>query len=178
MKRKIFTDQMEKIRDQLQTLYNERFLATASLTLEQWEEQVGLPSNPSGLTLQQRRARVIARIRTGPFTRQRRKDIVETYLLSTFGQTTQLTLDGAPLLAPGLPLYSDATSLIGLYTITEDIPNFSYTVSINSNAQIDSAGLQRELKKITPAGINFFITYTQQQTAAAVNQMPLMFGSW
>ena len=160
--RKVFSDQMKMVADQIQTLYTERFVFTASQTLDQWEEEVGLPINPGSLSVQQRRARILARRQKGPFTRTRRQQVVETYLLSTFGQTTQLTLLGAAITPAGLPLYSDATSLVGLYTITEDISNFSYTVTINSSAQIDQAGLLRELSKITPAGINFTVTYTGQ----------------
>lgn len=160
LKRKIFSDQMKEVSDQIATLWAERFVSTASQTLDQWEEEVGLPINPSGLTTQQRRARILARRQKGPFTRARRQQIVETYLLSTFGLTTQLTLQGAILTAGGLPLYSDATSLVGLYTITEDVTNFHYTVTINSSAQIDQQGIQRELEKVTPAGISFNITYS------------------
>lgn len=162
LKRKIFSDQMADVADQIATLWSERFVATASQTLEQWETQVGLPANPSGVTVEQRRARILARRQKGPFTRTRRKQVVETYLLSTFGLTTQLTLDGAALTPAGLPLFSDATTLVGLYTITENITNFSYQVSIAASAQIDQAGLARELSIITPAGINFTIVYTSQ----------------
>lgn len=167
--RKVFADKMKEVADQIATLYGERFVFTASETLEQWEQEIGLPVATT-LSDQQRRSRIQARRQQGAFTRTKRKQVIEAYLQATFGQTTRLSVDGVPFTASGLPLYSDVTSLIGLYTVTENITNYSYSVDINSTAQIDAAGLTRELQRITPAHISFSITYSGTVPAQTIRK--------
>jgi uncharacterized protein YmfQ (DUF2313 family) len=159
LKRKIFSDQMTDVRNQIALLYSERFVNTSVQLLDMWEEQVGIAINPTGLTTAQRRARILSALNKQPFTRARRQAVVETFLTATFGNTIRLTPDGVPFSAAGLQLFSDASSLTGLYTITENITNFSYAVSIQPTALVDQAALVRELRRITPAHINFTVTF-------------------
>jgi hypothetical protein len=155
--RKIFTDQMQLVADQQTTLYNERFVDTSEEFLDEHERSYGLPVAPVGRTLQERRTDVMLRIQVGPFTRTRRQMIVEQFITATFGNPLQLTPDGIPLVAGGVPLFSEASSLTGLYAIVEDIPDFSYEVRIKDTVTPDVVGLTRELNRITPAGISFTV---------------------
>jgi hypothetical protein len=83
---------------------------------------------------------------------------VENYIGATFGTPVSFSPTGIPMSASGVPLYSGATSVTAAYKIIEDIPNFTYTVRILNTITV-SSGLQRELARITPAGITFSIVY-------------------
>lgn len=147
---------LEDRRQDLEQLWLEMNINTASLYLGAWEEQMGLPPNVS-TDIIKRRASVKARFKKGPFTRTRRKEIVEDYLLATLGPAVELTPDGVPLTAGGVPLYSGASSVTSLYSIVENIPAFSYTVHIDPSAAIDFAALTRDLARITPSGYSFTV---------------------
>jgi hypothetical protein len=156
--RKIFADKIQEISDQIGTLYQERFPLSSQLYLDKWEYEVGLPSPSSSLSTAQRRQAIVSRLNTGLFTRTRRKLIVENYLAATYGDAIQLTPSGVALVPAGVPIYSGLTAGVGtLYTITEDIPNFHYTVTINPAVTPDLVNMTRELERITPSGISFDI---------------------
>lgn len=157
--RRTFTDQMQEVVDQLALLYAERFVATATATLDQWEEEVGLPIEPSGKTTAQRRASILGRLKTGPFTRARRAAIIDASITATFGQTIALIAAGVPFDAGGLGLFSDITSTVGLYTITENVSNFSFNIDFATGTTVDEVSIRRDMDAILPAGINYTITY-------------------
>jgi hypothetical protein len=157
--RKVLTDHPQLTVDQLNALYLEMFVLTSVAYLGRWEEQVGLPANPTAsITL--RRAMVLERLSKRLFTRTRRREIVERFLQNTLGEAVQLTPEGVALTPEGVPLYSgELESVLNLYFITEDIETFHYTVYIASTATPNEDSLIRELLFLTPAGISFEIVY-------------------
>ncbi len=156
--RKVFSDLAQNISDWQNTLYNEKFVETSSMFLDQWEIEVGLPPNPTDQTISDRRVNVLARLQHGPFTRTRRDNIVKRYVETTFGNPIQLVPVGVEIVSGGIPIYGEAGDVSTLYLIVEDIPNFHYTVWIASTNTPDLVALTAELKRITPAGISFSIT--------------------
>lgn len=160
--RRIFTDQLQQAIDQLSLMYAEKFVSTSVEFLDEHEKSVGLPPNPTNISLNQRRERVLARLRKGPFSRARRRALVEGYILATFGQPIQLTPAGVefPLDGSGLQLFAESGALDNFIRIYEFIQNYSYLVKIASSVTPDLLGLTRELLRITPAGISFTIDTT------------------
>lgn len=156
--RKIFSDLAQNISDWQLTLYNEKFVETSTMFLDQWEIEVGLPPNPADQSISDRRANVLARLQHGPFTRTRRYNTVQRYVETTFGNVIQLVPAGVPIPGTGIPIYGEAGDVSTLFEIFEDIPNFHYTVWIASTNMPDLVALTAELKRITPAGISFNIT--------------------
>lgn len=155
--RKLITDRTEELIDQQTTLYNERFVDTATEFLDEWERAVDLPINSASLSVIQRRQNVLGRLARGAFTRTRRAQLVEKFITATFGDPIQLTPAGVPLTTAGVPLYTEATDVTPLYRIVEDIPNFHYQVRIKDTVLLDLVGLTRELNRITPAHYSFDI---------------------
>lgn len=125
--------------------------------LPEWEYMLDLPSGNLLLTDGKRRAAIQARFQRGPFTRTRRKAVVESFISVTFGDPSLFTSAGLSL-SPYITMYSGVTNVSSAYEIIEDIPNFAYTVYVLSSVGIDSVGLTRELGRITPAGISFTIS--------------------
>lgn len=156
--RRILSDFIQELIDQQQTIYNERFVTTSTIYLDEHELQVGLPVGVPGKTIEQRRAEVLSRYARGPFTRTRRRQIVEKYISATFGTPLMLSPTGIPLTAAGLPIYAETSSVVASYKIVENISGFSYVVRIISTTTPDLASLTRELNRLTPAGISFTIT--------------------
>ena len=156
--RKVFSDLAQDISNWETILYNEKFVNTSMRFLDQWEIEVGLPPNPVGPSLADRRADVLARLQHGPFTRTRRADLVARYVATTFGAPIQLVPQGVALVTAGVPIYGESGDITTLYEIIEDIPGFHYTVWIANTNTPDLDALNRELKRITPAGISFTIT--------------------
>ena len=156
--RKTFSDLAQDISDWQLTLYNEKFVETSTQFLDQWEIEVGLPPNPTDQDISERRNNVLSRLQHGPFTRTRRKNIVERYVKTTFGSPIQLVPAGVAMISGGVPIYGEAGDVSTLYLIVEDIPNFHYTVWIAGTNTPDLVALTAELKRITPAGISFNIT--------------------
>src|SRR4029077_7660520 len=156
--RKIFSDKTQDVVNWTDTLYNERFVITSTVFLDQWEIEVGLPPNPTGISISQQRAAVLSRLQKGPFTRKRRNEIIERYVQTTFGNPIQLVPDGVPIPTDGIPIYGEPGDVTSLYLVVEDQPNFSYLVWIANTNTPDLNSLTRELKRITPAGISFNIT--------------------
>lgn len=84
--------------------------------------------------------------------------IVEDFITDTFGSPVAFDPTGVPLSSDGVPLYGEYGDVSTMYTITEDVENFSYTVNVIPSVDIDQAGLERELAYFTPSGISFTIT--------------------
>jgi hypothetical protein len=158
--RGIWAAKIEDLIGEQDMLYAERFIPTSQQFLDEWERQTGTPANPGGFNTQSRRAIIQGRIRKGPFTRTKRKEIVERYLSATFAGGIALTPEGLSLTSAGISLASTTapTNLSTVYKIVEDIPNFRYHVYI-LNAYTPSAGLANELARITPSGISFDINF-------------------
>jgi hypothetical protein len=151
--RKIFTDAVQLLIDQQSLIWKERFVARADTFLDEWEFQAGIPENPPGLSVGQRRLKILNRLRSGPFTDQRRIEIIEPYILATFGVSVELGPGGVSLTG-GIPLMADAGGdPRQYYRVYEDVRNFAYEVWIASGLTPDVAGMLRDLKRITPAGI-------------------------
>lgn len=158
--RKALTDLPQEAVDQISELFLELFVVTASGYLSRWEEQVGLPKNPPSLTTLQRRNLILSRLIKTPFTRTRRREIVESYLRPTLGAAPQFTPEGLALTPDGIPLFSDVlTDVTDLYFIVEDIEGFAYYVYISDAATVNEVALNRDLFFFTPAGIYFQIAF-------------------
>lgn len=155
--RKLFTDHIQELINQQDTIYNERFVDTSTQFLDEWEIQESVPVAPTGLDVATRQSIVLNRVRKGPFTRTMRKNIVENYIQATFGTPASFSPSGIPLDASGIPMFTSAGTLPSLYEIVEDIPDFLYHVYLDSSITVAS-GMQRELTRVTPAGIGFDIT--------------------
>lgn len=158
--RGVWAAKVEDLIGEQDLLYGERFVGTSQAFLDEWERQAGTPANPGGFDTKTRRAIVQGRIRKGPFTRTKRKEIIERYLAVTFAGGVALTPIGIPLTSAGVSLASTTgpADLSAIYKVVEDIPNFRYHVYI-LNAYTPSAGLANELARITPAGISFDINF-------------------
>jgi hypothetical protein len=159
--RRVVTDELQAKADELTVLWQEMFPDSASLYLSLWEYMLGLTVAPSGKTLDERRAYIKARRRKGTFTRSLRDQIIENFLFGTTGSPIELTPEGVPLVAGGVPLYGEAVSVKNLYRVYEYVPNFTYDVWINNSNAVNVANLLRELERITPAGITPIIDNTK-----------------
>lgn len=120
--RKANTDQIQRLIDQLELIYNERFVRTSSTFIDVWEKEMGLPVNPQGKSLDQRRVAVLGRIAKGPFTRTRRARTVEGFIVATFGGPIQIFPEGVALSPAGTPLYAEFADVKTLYEIRENVP--------------------------------------------------------
>jgi hypothetical protein len=156
-RRKIYTDEIQELFDQFALIYSEIFPQSSQTYLDEWEKAVGLPRNPANKTLAQRRVMVLSRLRGGPFTRTKRREIVESYITATFGDPILLLPPGVEMLVGGQQLFNEAGDLSQLYMILETITSFQYEVRIKIGLAIDQMGLERDLNHFTPAGI--FIIY-------------------
>lgn len=121
--RKIWTDFVSEIITIQNTIYTERFVVGSTQFLDQWELEVGLPPNPAGKTISQRREEVGLRVVRGPFTRTRRRTVVERYIAATFGPPIELTPAGVALDAGGMQLFAEQVPLSSSYAIWENQPN-------------------------------------------------------
>lgn len=150
----VFCDCISELLQQLQILYNERFPETATVFLDEWEEMLGLPVSPPTRTTLARQKIISARVKRGGFTRTFRRQIVEDFVLATFGAAATFTPAGIPI-GTGISLRSGITGTdpTPYYTIVETIESFLYRVTIDSRIDVDAASLRRELNRITPAGI-------------------------
>lgn len=155
--RRILSNFIQELIEQQATIWNEKFIQTASLFVDMHEIEYGLPVAPTGRELGQRRQDVLARKTRGPFTRSRRASVVEKYIVATFGEPVMLTFDGVALVPGGIPLHSEVAPVTFTYRIVENITGFSYTVRLLSTVTPDIAGLTRELNRLTPSGITFSI---------------------
>jgi Uncharacterised protein conserved in bacteria (DUF2313) len=158
-RRKVFSDVIWEIYQQLHLIYSEIFPASSQTYLDEWEYMVGLPQNPANKTLQQRRVMVMNRLRGGPFTRTQRRNIVESYITATFGDPIILLPPGHGMEIGGSPLYNEPGDVRQLYMIVETIPSFQYEVRIKTGMALDQVGLERDLRWYTPAGIFIIFNY-------------------
>jgi len=130
----------------------------------EWEEMLGIPDQ-TGKTDNARRAFISSRREQGPFTRSRRNRIIESFIAATFGVSLSFGSSGILLDAGGAPLLADTVPLPSTYRVYEDVTGRSYLVRIVSEITPDIAGLTRELKRVTPAGISFTIDNSLSGTA-------------
>jgi len=156
--RKIFSDRAQDIANWQDILYNEHFVSTAVRFLDQWEIEYGLPPVGTGATLEFQRANIMARVQRGPFTRTRRDNIIRQFVQTTFGTPIQLVPQGVPVDLGGIPIYGESANVDTLFMVVENLPAYSYLVWIASTNTPNLVALNRELKRITPAGISFTIT--------------------
>jgi hypothetical protein len=157
--RKVTTDLVQENIDKLTTLWNEMFPGTSVDYLSLWEEMLGLTVDPSR-QIKDRRAGIRSARRYGGFRRGLIRSIIDEFLLATFGDAIALTLAGVAMDVGGIPLYSGATSLIGLARIYEDVRNFAYEVWIKNAATPDMPTMLKRLQRITPAGITVTVDNT------------------
>jgi len=169
--RRSFTDSIQELIDQQTMIWKERFVSRSSDFLDEWEFQMGLPEAPTGDSIDVRRLKVLSRLRTGPFTDERRIPLIEPYLTATFGVSTELTPSGVSLVG-GIPLFADAAGdPKQFYRIYEDVRNFNYEVWIVSSMTPDIASLSRDLEAITPAGITIVIDNAHANILDYVREM-------
>lgn len=170
--------------DTLAILWSEMFLTTSEELLGRWERQLGLPESPAGWSISKRKWVAKNRARRDPFTIQRRVDLVWYFIAETLGTPitlrdygvplseeglelrNEMALDpygfdvGVPLFNIGVELSDDGIPLSGqsIFTIIENVSNFSYEVRILNTYALDPA-LERELQWMTPAGITATVSY-------------------
>jgi hypothetical protein len=172
--------------DTLSIMWSELFLNTAVDYLDRWERNLGLPPAPAGWSISKRRWVAKGRAQRRPFTEQRRVDVVWYFIAETLGSPIELRDSGVPIPPEGLELrnemafdpmgfdvgvrlyntgiptsaWEDGIPLSGqsIFTIIEDISNFSYEVRILNTYALDPA-LERELQWMTPAGITGKVNY-------------------
>jgi hypothetical protein len=172
--------------DTLTVMWSEMFLNSAVDFLSRWEKQLGLPPAPEGWSVSKRRWVAKARAQRTPFTIQRRVDTVWYFIAETLGSPIELRDNGVPLTNDGLELRNEmaldpfgfdvgvALSNLGvpttdwtngiplsgqsIFTIIEDVSNYSYQVRILDTYALDPA-LERELQWMTPAGITGDVVY-------------------
>jgi hypothetical protein len=157
----VIGNQLQFISDLLELVWQNMSPTTAAEdALPLWEAMLDMPVPPAGTPASARTAGILARLEQGPFTRTRRRRIVERFIEATFGAATVLTLDGIPITPAGITLYSGEFDFTGLYNIVENVEAFTYDIRILNTMVVNTAGLTRELDRITPAGISFTVTYT------------------
>lgn len=158
--RKVVTDKLQEIADLFAVYYLNQSAETVSEDdMREWEEMLGIPAATTR-TASQRRSFILSRLAYGAFTRTRRRLLVESFILATFGTPISFTPGGVEFVSGGIPFFVETTNLAGTYNIVENIGAFSYDVRVLNTLGIDVTGLQRELARITPAGITFTITLT------------------
>lgn len=155
--RKTLVGELQIAADNLTSLFSEMFIQTASDFLGAWEDELGIPRASTGLSVASRRTRLLNRRRIGAFTRTRRRELVEAFIMATFGDVPEFTSSGIPLTSGGIILHSESGAVTSFYTITEDSA-FHYTINIVPTVDPDIAGLTRELNWITPSHYSFTIT--------------------
>jgi hypothetical protein len=154
--RKVTSDALQEVADLLAAYYLNQSVDTVNADdMTEWETQFGIAAGTR--TLEQRRSFVKSRLTAGPFTRARRKAIIESFVVATFGVPITFVPGGIPFDAGGIPFFGEASTLAGTYRVYEDIQGFTYAVWIKNTTVPDIAGLTRELARITPSGIVFAI---------------------
>lgn len=159
LKRKIFSDIVADIHAKLYLIYGEMFPQTAINFLDEWERLVGLPRNPIGMTIQDRRALVMARLQQGPFTRSRREKIVRSFIDATFGVAIKLLPEGVALVPEGVPIYNDTPD--GEYfRIIEEVETYYYEIQIlRTISGINEQGMRNALEYVQYSGLHFNIVF-------------------
>lgn len=157
--RRVWTNRVQELIDQLTTIYTERFATTSEQFLDEWEKELSLPVAPTGLTDAQRRSVILSRLRGGAFTRAMRNSIIEQYIVATFGASTAFGVGGIPLTGAGVPMYAEAGDVSTLYRVVETVSSWSYEVRIKNTITPDDASLKRALSRVTPAPFTFTVNY-------------------
>jgi hypothetical protein len=161
LKRKVYSDQIQVLINQLDTTWAERFPMSSTVLLDEWEKLVNLPQNPTAKTVAERRNSIIARLRGGPWSRTMRKDIVEGYLaVLAFGDPIQLLPPGVGFDASGLPLFDEPGEVAAMYRIYEDVQRFRYKVKIDSGHSPDTISMTRDLTHMQYAGLTLIVDTT------------------
>lgn len=160
--RKVFADYLQtNVVNRLDTYWNNLSPITCDEDdLANWEETLGIPVN-NAQPIEYRRALVQIRLHRGAFTRTFRRQIVQLFINAVEGSPIIFfTDDGIPFGDDGIVFGSGDFDATAVYEIVEDVPGYSYDVSILNTIDIDEVGLYRELKRATPAPIddNFTIT--------------------
>jgi hypothetical protein len=123
--------------------------------LPEWEAKFGIPYSPT-LTLEQRRGVLLSRLYRGGFTRTSREKIIENFIVSTFGPALSFDPSGLSLEPGGLAMFSGVGGDVKtMYRVYEDVRNFSYRVHLLDVVDPDITALNRELTRLTPAGISY-----------------------
>ena len=175
--RRVLTDEIQIAVDDLNALFSEIFIDTASAYLADWEREMGLPV-ASNLPDASRRTTLASRRQRAPFTRSRIKALIERYITDTFGAPAEFGAGGIALTGAGVPLYAEAGSVPTLYRVYEDVRNYAYYVWIK-NTITPSAALLRELQWMTPAHIT--LTYDNSKADVLsylreiINSQPIGF---
>jgi hypothetical protein len=160
LKRKIWTDQVQALIDQQDSIWRERFVATSVDFVDEWEREVGIPVAPATYDLNQRRQAVLSRLRTGPFREPMLRTMIEPFISATFGVSVELTPSGVSL-AGGIPLFADAAGdPKQYYRLYFDPQNYAYTLYIRSDVTPDTTTLLRDLQRVTPAGMTITLNNT------------------
>lgn len=158
--RKVFCDELTIVADQLDVILSEFFISTSTEFLANHEDELGLPINPAGRTLEERRGIALSRMKRGPFTHSLIASIVKSYISVTFGPSIIFNTLGVPI-GSGIPLFSPTGDVSQLFRVYFDIQNFTYEVRISADAAIDTESLTRELDRITPSAITYSIVSTE-----------------
>lgn len=157
--RRLWSNRVQELIDQLNLIYNEHFIETSSEFLDEWERTLNLPIVPGNLTLAQRRSVALSRVQSGAFTRTMRNGIIENFIIAALGQTPiQFGVGGMAFAAGGTAFGSEPGSLATLYAVVEDLPNWIYHVRIKNTVAPDLTSLARELTRVTPAPFTFDIS--------------------
>lgn len=158
--RKSFADQLQVLKDMMDQWYTNLDPRTVDLVdIRNWENELLIPVSAATKTLDQRRSFAISRLQRGPFTRTRRRLLVESFIFVTSGPPIIFVPAGVPFVGGGIPFGSEVTSVASSYRIYEDQRAFAYEVRVLNTVGEDSAGLLRELLRITPAGITVTLTH-------------------
>lgn len=155
--RKVLTDPLQEAADLIAQLFSEMFVATTVVYFSRWEDEFDLPQARHNQIVENRRFWLKNRAIRSPFTRTRRKNLVEQAIIETFGAAVALTPDGVPIPPEGIPLYSGEFDVHHLYRIDEQVEIFHYTIHIKEDIAVDMNALPRELEWMTPSGITFEI---------------------
>jgi hypothetical protein len=158
LKRRIFSNGIQDLIDQLDLVYSERWPMTSVQFLDEWEKLVGLPQNPSSRSIAERRNSIMARLRGGPWSRTMRKEIVEGYLaVLAFGDPIALLPPGVGFDAAGIPIFDEPGVVSAMYRIYEDRQRFSYKVKIDSAHSPDTISMKRDLEHSQYAGLTLVL---------------------
>jgi hypothetical protein len=155
--RKVFSGYMkDTMFDPLVQFYANMSPATCDESdIANWERMLNIPVD-ANKSLAYRRAFVQIRRYRGAFTRSFRRQVVELFVTAASGSPILFFTVGGLFFSDDDPLLFGSGDFDPTteYTITEDIPGFSYEVDVLESAGIDSDGLYRELKRVTPSPID------------------------
>jgi len=120
--RKVFTDHLQALADKFNQWYANLDPATTNVDdMPEWEYMLGIPDG-TGKPTESRRSFIQARLERGPFTKTRRRKIVESFVVPTFGEAITFDAFGVPFTAGGIPFFSGVNSLVGAYSIVDNTP--------------------------------------------------------